>query len=108
MTVAPVEVDGGFELKLSYGDGEFVSDFEDIYLRTDADGDLQYSTSPNSGFLDLERKDGTVLNVADGSVDSASIKVTYDTKSNDDLVQLYQSLFDTSLTTLHLQDRQHA
>ncbi|MEM0925877.1 MAG: hypothetical protein AAGJ83_07555, partial [Planctomycetota bacterium] len=97
MAVTPIEVAGGYELQLTYEPGETIDDVEDVYLRTDTAGNLQYGTDGFFGsFTDL----GT--NVADGSVDSLSIEVTFSRQSNNDYSDLIRNLFGNTFSTLHL------
>ncbi|MEM1070066.1 MAG: hypothetical protein AAGI63_14285, partial [Planctomycetota bacterium] len=97
LTVTPIEVTGGYELQLSYEPGETIEDVEDIYLRTNSDGELQYATESSfEPYIDL----GT--NLSDGSVDSLSIEVTFSRQSNNDYADLIRNLFGNTLSTLSL------
>ncbi|MCG8507678.1 MAG: hypothetical protein MI741_00480, partial [Rhodospirillales bacterium] len=84
------------DFELSYEAGQTVIDLDDLYLRTDSSGNLEWSTSANSGFADINANPLT-------SFTSVQIGVTYKAQANEDVSLLLQNLFDDSGSTLTLQ-----
>jgi len=101
LTVTPITtVDGttlDVDFELTYEPGQTVIDLDDLYLRTDASGNLEWSISANSGFTDIDADPLTTFT-------SVQIEVTYGAQSNEDTTLLFQNLFDDSGSTLTLQD----
>ena len=85
------------EFALEYDAGETVFDLEDLYLRTDSSGNLEFSTSADSGFADINADPLT-------SFTSVVVTVKYGAQSDEDFSQLVQNLFNETVATLHLQD----
>ena len=97
LAVTPHFTSGGVELELSYEASQTIDDLDDIYLQTDASGNLEWSTSQNGTFTDLE-------NLADGSVSSYEVKVTYKSSATEDAAAFDLSLEDDLKSTLFLKD----
>ncbi|MEM6472781.1 MAG: hypothetical protein AAF802_24680, partial [Planctomycetota bacterium] len=93
--MTPVEIDGGYQLQLSYEPGETIGNVEDVYLRTSPSGEIQYATEDSFGpYTDL----GT--NLTDGSVDSLKIEVVYRSQATGDWALFQQGLRDRTFSKL--------
>ncbi|MCG8649754.1 MAG: hypothetical protein MI861_07970, partial [Pirellulales bacterium] len=91
LAVTPMTVTGGVELELSGN----IDNLEDIYLRTDSDGNLEWGTSADGTFTDL-------VDLSSG-VSDYEVKVTFKSGATGDAAKFDLSLEEDLKSTLFLQ-----
>ena len=80
------------DFEVGYDFGQTVLDLDDVVIRTDPSGNLEWSTDIGSDFTDL-------FDLTRSDLESVEINIRYNATSNSDFQQLVQNLFNAPIAT---------